>query len=140
MARNAITNSRMRGAGCDHGIEKRRSMCGFTCEPRPRTNRPVEYSARFYPAFAMVIGERAKAIAMDVPIVSRLVTSAAWSNCRNGSCRVSPTHRPSYPASSIAAAALLVAAIAFVSVESTSTARLDAGQDATGNEMGTRFA
>ena len=36
MARMAEMNSRIRGAGCDHGIENRFSMCGLICDPRPR--------------------------------------------------------------------------------------------------------
>ncbi len=33
-------SSRMRAAGCDHGIEKRFSTCAWICEPSPRTNLP----------------------------------------------------------------------------------------------------
>ncbi len=53
---------------------------------------------------AIVIGVRPNAIAIDVPSVTRSVTSAAWSSCRNGSCCVSPVHSPAYPAASLAAA------------------------------------
>ena len=35
-------NSRIRGAGWLHGIEKRRSMCGLIWLPRPSVNRPPE--------------------------------------------------------------------------------------------------
>ena len=94
MARNAATNSRMRGAGCDQGMEKRRSMCGFTCDPSPSTKRPCEYRARSNPVLASVIGVRPNAIAIDVPSVTCSVASAASSTCRNGSCWVSPVQSP----------------------------------------------
>ena len=42
MARIASTSSRMRAAGADHGIEKRRSMCGLIWLPEPE----VEAAAR----------------------------------------------------------------------------------------------
>ena len=54
--------------------------------------------------FASVIGVRPNAMAIDVPRVTRSVTSAAWRICRNGSCMVSPVHNPAYPAASFAAA------------------------------------
>ena len=38
----------MRGAGCDHGIENRFSMCGLIWQPRPRMNRPFEYGWRSF--------------------------------------------------------------------------------------------
>ena len=85
----------MRGAGCDQGIEKRRSTCGFTCDPSPSTKRPREYRARSNAVLASVIGVRPKAMAMAVPTVIRSVASAACSNCKNGSCFVSPTQRAS---------------------------------------------
>jgi hypothetical protein len=46
IARMAMMNSRIRGAGWLHGMENRRSMCGFTWLPRPRMNRPSEYACR----------------------------------------------------------------------------------------------
>ena len=39
---DASTYSRMRAAGRDHGELNRRSMCPFTCEPRPTIRRPRE--------------------------------------------------------------------------------------------------
>ncbi len=45
--------------------------------------------------FANVIGERAKATAMDVPISRRSVCSAASRSGRNGSRAVSGTQIPS---------------------------------------------
>src|SRR5262245_40724702 len=53
---------------------------------------------------AKVIGVRPNAIAIDVPSVTRSVTSAACTSWRNGSCMVSPVQRPAYPAASLAAA------------------------------------
>ena len=71
MARMASTNSRMRGAGCDHGMEKRLVMWGLIWLPRPRMKRPFEYCCRSQPMLAIVIGLRAKATAMDVPELDR---------------------------------------------------------------------
>ena len=41
IARIAPTISRIRAAGCDHGIENRFSMWGRICEPSPRMARPL---------------------------------------------------------------------------------------------------
>ena len=46
MACIAITNSRMRAAGCDDGIEKRRVMWALICDPSPRRNRPSAKALR----------------------------------------------------------------------------------------------
>ena len=62
----------MRAAGCDHGIEKRRSMCGRICEPSPRMKRPCESACRSLPSVASSIGVRAKAIAIAVESSSRV--------------------------------------------------------------------
>ena len=42
----ANTHSRMRGTGRDHWAPKRFSIAGFTCEPRPRRNRPPDSTCR----------------------------------------------------------------------------------------------
>ena len=42
MARMARIISRMRGAGCDHGMENRRVMWGLIWLPSPRMKRPAE--------------------------------------------------------------------------------------------------
>ena len=46
IARIARMSSRIRAAGCDHGIENRFSMCGLIWLPSPRRNRPFEYAWR----------------------------------------------------------------------------------------------
>ena len=46
IARMACTSSRMRAAGCDHGIENRFSMCALIWLPRPSVNRPFENACR----------------------------------------------------------------------------------------------
>ena len=48
----------MRAAGCDHGIENRRSMCGLICEPSPRKKRPFECRCRSLAVYAVSIGVR----------------------------------------------------------------------------------
>ena len=85
MARIASTNSRMRAAGCDHGIEKRFVMCGLICEPKPRMKRPPEKACRSLAVTAVVMGLRANATAMLVPSSMRSVASAASNKLRNGS-------------------------------------------------------
>ena len=75
----------MRGAGWDHGIEKRFSMWGLICEPSPSMKRPLEMVCRSLATVASVIGLRAKATAMPVPSWSRSVCSAARARGRNGS-------------------------------------------------------
>ena len=95
MARIAEMNSRMRGAGCDHGIEKRFSMCGLIWLPRPRMNRPFENGCRSFAVWASVIGLRAKATAIDVPSSRRSVCSAPSRQARNGSWLVSAVQAPS---------------------------------------------
>ena len=87
--------SRMRAAGCDHGIEKRRVMWALICEPMPRTRRPFDTACRSHAVWATVIGVRAKATMMSVPSSTRSVASAATSSGRNGSWFVSEDHSPS---------------------------------------------
>src|SRR6478672_2396846 len=58
------------------------SMCGCTCEPSPRLNRPSEYACRSHPMLATVMGLRANATAMLVPSSMRVVCSAASTNGR----------------------------------------------------------
>jgi hypothetical protein len=95
MARIADTYSRMRAAGFDHGMEKRFSMCGLIWLPRPRTKRPWENACRSFAVWAVVIGLRANATAIDVPISSVVVCSAPSRQARNGSWLVSAVHAPS---------------------------------------------
>ena len=75
IARSARMNSRMRAAGCDHGIEKRCSMCGLIWLPRPRVKRPFDASCRSLAIDAIVIGVRANAMATPVDSSSRSVRS-----------------------------------------------------------------
>ncbi len=84
----------MRGAGWLHSIEKRLVMCGLIWLPSPRMNRPFENACRSHAVLASVIGERAKATAIDVPSSSFSVCSAASSSGRNGSCDVSAVQTP----------------------------------------------
>jgi hypothetical protein len=85
----------MRAAGCDHGIEKRFSMCGLICDPRPRMNRPADARWRSFAVYAVTIGVRANATAMPVPSSIRSVCSAAMAAGRKGSCAVSAVNNPS---------------------------------------------
>ena len=95
IARIASTNSRIRAAGFDHGIEKRLVMCGSTCEPRPRLNRPPDRSCRSFASTAVLIGLRANATAIDVPNSIVDVVPAATPSATNGSCWASATQNPS---------------------------------------------
>ncbi len=95
MARRARISSRMRGAGCDHGIEKRLVMCGLICEPSPRTIRPPDCSWRSWALCASVMGLRAKATVIEVMSSSRSVCSAASASGRNGSLSTSAVIPPS---------------------------------------------
>ena len=79
-------------------------MCGLIWLPSPKTNRPWENDCKSQPIFANVIGLRANATAMEVPISSCFVCSAARSSGKNGSCAVSAVHPPEYPAASSACA------------------------------------
>ncbi len=84
----------MRGAGWLHSIEKRLVMCGLIWLPRPRMNRPFENACRSQAVLASVIGDRAKATAIDVPSSRCSVCSAPSSSGRNGSWDVSAVHTP----------------------------------------------
>src|SRR6516225_2346352 len=46
MALIARMTSRIFSTGFSHLMPKRRSLCPFTCVPRPRINLPLEYRAR----------------------------------------------------------------------------------------------
>ena len=59
-------NSRIRAAGCDHGIEKRRSMCGLIWLPSPSVKRPFDASCRSLAIDAIVIGVRAFNVRTDL--------------------------------------------------------------------------
>src|SRR2546430_1206944 len=50
-------NSRIRAAGCDHGMLNRLVMCGWICEPRPSSNRPPERRCTSLAATATLIGD-----------------------------------------------------------------------------------
>ena len=95
MARTARISSRIRGAGWDHGIENRFSMCGLIWDPSPRRKRPFDWVWRSLAVMARVIGLRAKATAMAVPTWSRSVCSAARTSGRKGSWPVSADQTPS---------------------------------------------
>ena len=95
MARTARMNSRIRAAGCDHGMLNRLVMCGLICEPRPSSKRPPETSCTSLAAIATVIGLRAKATMMPVPSSIRSVSPAATASASNASIWVSATQAPS---------------------------------------------
>ena len=95
MARMARISSRIRGAGCDHGIENRFSMWALIWLPRPSRNRPRENDCRSYARLASVIGFRANATAMPVPSSRCSVCWAAATRGRNGSWAVSAVRAPS---------------------------------------------
>ena len=80
----------MRGAGGDHGTEKRRSLWARTWLPMPSVTRePPKLEARSQPTLATAMGERAKAMATPVCSSMRLVAAPATASDRNGSCRFS---------------------------------------------------
>ena len=91
----ARISSRIRAAGCDHGMENRFSMCGLIWDPRPSMNRPFDRVWRSLATVASVIGFRAKATAMPVPSSMRSVAWAARARGRNGSWDVSADQMPS---------------------------------------------
>ena len=90
----------MRGPGESYLTEKRRSLCPFTWEPRPRMKRPPEALARSHEMWASTMGLRGKATAIEVPSLIRSVTVAAAASGRNGSCCVSADHKQSKPMAS----------------------------------------
>ena len=104
MACIAATYSRMRAAGSDHGMLKRRVMWGLMRDASPRLKRPPPISCRSHPSWAVVIGLRANATAMLVPNVSRRVRAAASASPRNGSWILSLIQTPSQPAASSSSA------------------------------------
>ena len=70
-------------------------MCGLICEPSPSVNRPPDSACTSLACSATVIGFRANATTIDVPISIRSVRSAAMAQARNGSIWVSNAHQPS---------------------------------------------
>ena len=56
IARSAATYSRMRGAGADHGMPKRRVTLPRTCGPRPSSKRPPERRCSAQASWASSIG------------------------------------------------------------------------------------
>ena len=93
----ASTISRMRATGLLHVIEKRFSMCGRICEPRPSTNRPPDIRCSRSAICARSMGLRANTIAMFVKSVARVVCSPARTSGKNGSCGPSAVYSPSKP-------------------------------------------
>src|ERR671911_653907 len=83
-------------------MEKRRSIWALTWVPRPRIKRPPERSCRSHEIWAIVIGEREKAMAMEVPRSRVRVLFAATANGRNESCLVSLVQSPAKPKDSAA--------------------------------------
>ena len=79
----------MRGAGADHGTEKRRSLWARTWLPSPSVKRAPVEAARSQPMLAATMGERAKAMATLVCSSIRRVAAPATASDRNGSCRFS---------------------------------------------------
>lgn len=90
----------MRATGRDQGIEKRSSMWGLICEPRPSTKRPPVTVWRSHAVLARVIGVRAKPIAIAVPSSMVDVCSPATASGMNGSCFASNENARSYPIAS----------------------------------------
>ena len=70
-------------------------MCGLICEPRPSVKRPPESACTSFAWSATVIGLRAKATTIAVPMSIPSVRSAATAQPRNGSIWVSNAHQPS---------------------------------------------
>ena len=95
MALIARIISRIRAAGCDHGIEKRLVMCGLIWLPRPRMNRPPDAACRSHAICARFIGFRANATAIPVPSSTVVVDWDARRSGKNGSCAVSAVQSPS---------------------------------------------
>jgi hypothetical protein len=85
----------MRLAGCDHGIENRRSMCGLICEPSPSRNRPSLISWRSLARTATFIGLRAKATAIADCSEMCVVARATSVRVVNTSCLASAALKPS---------------------------------------------
>src|SRR5918994_1892070 len=83
-------------------MEKRRSIWALTWVHKPRIKRPPERSCRSHEIWAIVIGEREKAMAMEVPRSSLFVLLAATASGRNESCLVSLVQSPAKPKDSAA--------------------------------------
>ena len=90
-------NSAIRSTGRPQGIEKRRSMWGFTWVPRPSRNRPPVKEARSQADWATTIGDRANATATEVPTSTPGAADAAAITRRNGSWAMSAVKIPSKP-------------------------------------------
>ena len=71
----ATTASSILGAGCSNGTENRCSLTRLTWDPRPRTKRPPDSSARSLAAIAVIVGLRGKARAMSVPTFALVVAA-----------------------------------------------------------------
>ena len=69
MARMARMNSRMRGAGCDHSMEKRFVMCGLIWLPSPSMKRPFENTWR---SLAAVAKNPLRGVARQIDATARL--------------------------------------------------------------------
>ena len=104
------TYSRNLGPGDSHVDENRRSICPFTCVPKPTRSRPRERSCRSLAVWATTIGDRGNAIATRVSKVTREVAVAANVRGRKGSWDVSLLETPSYPIPSAQAASAGIAA------------------------------
>ena len=94
----------MRGAGCDHGMEKRLVMCGLIWLPMPSMKRPLVSSCRSLATTASVMGLRAKATAIPVPNSSFSVAAGTDGDGQERVVEVSADHTPSYPLASALAA------------------------------------
>ena len=79
----------MRAAGRDHGMEKRRVICGLICEPSPRVKRPFAYWFKSQARLAIVIGLRANATLIEVVSAIVSLCSAASTSGKNGSLLIS---------------------------------------------------
>lgn len=97
IARTAPTISRIRAAGGDQRAPYLFSMWGWTCEPRPRRNRPPLMSCRSHAVWARCIGERGIAIATLV-IRSASTWPAIAASGRKTSCGPSKVNSPAAPA------------------------------------------
>ena len=70
-------------------------MCALIWLPSPRMKRPREAACRSFATYAVVMGLRAKATAIDVPREIRDVAPAATASGRNGSWATSAVQAPS---------------------------------------------
>ncbi len=86
-------------------------MCALIWEPSPSMNLPELSDCKSLATVAMLIGLRANATAMAVPMARRGVCSAANSTGRNGSRATSVDQTPAYPIRSASASCLTMAPI-----------------------------